>query len=71
MFSGLSTDDMCIDYKRKFGFKFYKLPNNEFQFGICLDKHCYGTYIGNMYEHYLHIGLYKWTISIGWFLEEV
>lgn len=58
-----------IDYERKFGVQFYKLNNGEIQLGLSLNKHCYGTYKGDMYEDYLHISLFKWTISIGWFLE--
>lgn len=70
MWNGLSTDDMCIDYKLKFGIEFNKLRNKEIQFGFSLNKHCYGTYVGDRYEYYLYLSLFKWYISIGWFLKE-
>lgn len=71
MFNGLSTDDMCIDYKLKFGIKTNKLPKGDIQLGLFLNKYCIGTYIGDRYEYYLHISLFKWTISIGCFLERI
>lgn len=58
------------NYKLKFGIKFNKLRNKELQLGLFLNKHCYATYIGHRYEHYLYLCLLKFCISIGWFLEE-
>lgn len=66
----MDTYDMCVDYDLKFGLKHHKLLNKEIQLGITLDKHCYGTYVGDKYEYYLCVFLFKWQISIGWFLEE-
>lgn len=66
----MNVDDMCIDYDLKFGIEKHKLTNKEFQFGLSLNKQCYGTYIGDRYEYYLCLFLFKYVISIGWFLKE-
>lgn len=71
MFNGLSTDDMCIDYKLKFGIKSKKLSLGEIQLGAFINRECFTTYKGIEFEYYLHISLFKWCISIGWFLERI
>ena len=71
MFNGLSAEDMCIDYKLKFGIKTSKLTKGDIQLGMFLDKQCFPTYAGNMNEYYLYICFFKWNISIGWFLERL
>lgn len=70
MWNGLSTDDMCIDYKLRFGVKFNKLHKGDVQLGIFFNKQCFSTYVGDMPEYYLYLCFFKWGISIGWFLEE-
>lgn len=71
MFSGLNVDDMCIDYKLKFGFKTNKLSLGDIQLGAFINREGFSTYKGLEFEYYLHISLFKWCISIGWFLEAV
>lgn len=71
MFSGLSTDDMCIDYKLKFGIKNKKLSLGDIQLGMFINREGFATYKGMEFEYYLHITFFKWCISIGWFLERV
>ena len=70
LWNGFTTDDLCIDYKLKFGIKFDKLHNKELSLGLFLNKHCFGTYLGDRYEYYLYLCLFKWCISIGWFLRK-
>lgn len=65
----MSEFDMCVDYKRKFGIKFNKFIAKELSFGIFFCKNLVGTYIGDRYEYYLYISLFKIGISIGSFLE--
>lgn len=67
----MSTDDMCIDYKRKFGIKFDKLNKGNCQLGLFISRQSYSTYIGELYENYLYLCFFKWNIAIGWFLERV
>ena len=67
----LSTDDMCIDYKLKFGIKKKKLSRGDIQLGMFINREGFATYKGIEFEYYLHITLFKWSISIGWFLEKV
>ena len=71
LWNGFSTDDLCIDYKLKFGIRIYKLHEKELQLGLFLNKEHFGTYLGDRYEYYLHLCFFKWTISIGWFLKRV
>ena len=68
MFNGLSTDDMCVDYKLKFGIKKRKLPKGDIQLGMFINIESIPTYKGTEFEYYLHITFFKWCISIGWFL---
>ena len=62
---------MCIDYKRKFGIKFGKLRKGEYQLGLFISRNAYGTYVGDMYEDYLYICLFKFNIAIGWILNGI
>lgn len=71
MWNGFTTDDLCKDYKLKFGIKFNKLYGRQLQLGVFFNKECFGTYIGDRYEYYLYLCLFKWCISIGWFLKEI
>lgn len=65
------VDDLCKDYKLEFGIKFYKLRNRDLQLCLSLNKNCFGTYIGDRYEYCLYLCLFKFSVSIGWFLEEI
>lgn len=67
MFNGLTTDDMCKDYKRKFGIKKHKHYGKDLSLGINICKEEIGTYYGNIYDYYLNISLLKYEISIGIF----
>lgn len=71
MFNGLSTDDMCIDYKLKFGIKKRKLSLGDIQLGLFINREGFSTYKTIEFEYYLHISFFKWCISIGWFLEKI
>lgn len=55
-------------YKLKFGIKVNKLSKGDIQLGIFLNKQNYDT-LAN--EYYLYVVLFKWSISIGWFLEDL
>ena len=70
LWNGFSTDDLCVDYKLKFGVKKQKLSVGDIQLGIFINKESFATYKGIEFEYYLHISLIKWCISIGWFLNE-
>jgi hypothetical protein len=42
----MSTDDMCIDYKKKFKIKVDKLTKGNFQLGMFINQQRYDTYYG-------------------------
>lgn len=69
MFNGFTTDDMCVDYKRKFKIKKHKYFCKALSLGINICKDEIGTYYGNIYDYYLSINLLKYEISIGIFNE--
>ena len=68
MFNGLSTDDMCIDYKRKFGIKKNKLLAGDMQLGVFINKQGFSTYKGTEFDYYIYFCFFKLKLSIGCFL---
>lgn len=71
MWSGPSVDDLCIDYKLKFGIHKKKIKHADTQLGFYLTKASMETYKGTEFEYYLHISFFQWRILIGWFLEKI
>lgn len=69
MFNELSTDDKCINYKRKFSIKRDKLLPGDIQLGMFINKQGFGTHKGTQFDYYIYLCFFKWTISIGWFLD--
>ena len=59
-----------LEYKLKFGIKKHKLIDKDISFGLNLCKQGYANAITTFYEYYLLLSLFKWQISIGWFLVE-